>query len=134
MRVDPAEVLVTYLESIEEFEGVFISADAIGREVGTPSVICDAHGGERTVRGTMDRFDFTINTYGKSKREAAGLAYAVREYLLESLPNQVVLGSYVADVVEIDAPASFPDDFSREARFIHSLSIYVFEVDPGRST
>lgn len=128
MRIDPAAVVIAYLLTVEEFSGVFISADAIGRTEGQSAIICDAHGGERTVRDRMDRFDITISTYGPTKQATAGLAYAVREYLLERLPNQVVKSAYVADVQEIDAPSSFPDELSRESRFIHSLSIYVFET------
>jgi hypothetical protein len=128
VRIDPASVVVGYLVGLDEFDGVFISADAIGRETGQRAIICDVHGGERTVRDRMDRFDFTVSTYGPTKREAAGLAYAVREYLLEKLPRHVVKAAYVADVQEVDAPSSFPDETSRESRFIHSLSIYVYEI------
>lgn len=131
MRIDPAQVVITYLGSLnlqEEFGDLFISADGIGREVGQAGIVCDHSGGERTVRHRMDRFDFSLNVYAGQKARAAALAYAVREALLEKLPGQAVGNAFVSDVAEIDAPFSFPDQESREARFVHQVSIYVFET------
>ncbi|WP_274911800.1 hypothetical protein [Streptomyces sp. WZ-12] len=131
MRIDPAEILVRYLRSLEELKHVFIGGDMVGRKIGQPAIIVDHAGGERVVRHRMDRFDFTLNFFGKSKSEAAGLAYVAREYLLERFPDQVVSNYYVADVREVDSPVTLPDYGSDESRFVHQIQFFIFEVDNG---
>ncbi|WP_188303475.1 hypothetical protein [Streptomyces sp. CBMA123] len=122
-----------YLRSLEEFKGVFISGDMVGRSPGTSAVIVEHDGGHRDVRDRMDRAGFSINTYAASKPRCSKLAYAVREYLLEHMPSMVLDTVQVLDVAETNSPRSFPDPESREARFLGTVEIYFVEVSPRKT-
>ncbi|MFD0407294.1 hypothetical protein [Kitasatospora sp. NPDC127116] len=124
---------MNYLRSLDEFKGVFISGDMVGRSSGTPAVIVEHDGGHRDVRDRMDRAGFSISTYAGSKPQCSALAYAVREYLLEQMPSMVLDNVQVLDVVDGNSPRSFPDPESREARYLGTVEILFVEVSPRKS-
>ncbi|AJC53995.1 hypothetical protein [Streptomyces sp. 769] len=128
MRRDPASFLIAYLSSLDEFRGVFIGPDLVGRKTGLPAIILDHAGGVRMVRDRMDRADFSINVYGPDRETAASLAYACREYLLEDFPGRSVSGVQVLDVSEVWAPRAFPDSTSREFRFLGNIAVFFIET------
>ncbi|MGW2709443.1 hypothetical protein HKX69_05835 [Streptomyces argyrophyllae] len=77
----------------------------------------------------MDRFDILYDVYGQSTAEAATLAYAVREYLLEQLPNTSLKGALVLDAQEITAPQWHPDKESLEPAYTGEVSLFLVADD-----
>lgn len=127
MRINPIPFLIARIRSIPGLTGVQVSSDLMAHTLGERAVVVSLEpGGKRVVRDRMDAFRFTINYYGSSIGEAADLAFIVREYLLEVLPDTAFSGIAVNEVEEDDAPWDFGDPDSRESRFIHRITIYLY--------
>ncbi|GGP72105.1 hypothetical protein [Streptomyces melanogenes] len=118
-------VLHAYLTALPETAGILVSASLVDRVKGQPSVILDGTGGYRVVRHRADRADFTINVYHRTMHEAADLAFALRERLLEDLPGTVVGGGQVLDVNEVHSPVFLADMTSGEYRYIAAIALYL---------
>lgn len=121
-------VLHAYLTALPETAGLTVSASLVDRIKGQPSVILDGTGGHRVVRHRADRADFTINTYHRTMREAADLAYTLRERLLEDLPGTVAGGGLVLDVDEVHSPFFLADMTSGEYRYVAAIALYLTEA------
>ncbi|MFI6052778.1 hypothetical protein ACIBCO_22185 [Streptomyces violascens] len=121
-------VLHAYLTALPETSGILVSASLIDRVRGQPSVILDGTGGYRVVRHRADRADITINTYHRSMHEAADLAYALRERVLEDLPGAVAGGGLVLDVNEVHSPFFLADMTSGEYRYVAAIALYLTEA------
>ncbi|GAA2665216.1 hypothetical protein [Nonomuraea recticatena] len=108
--------------------GVRVSADMTAHTVGQRAVVVALEGGFRKVEDRLDAFRFSINSYASSKADASDLAFLIREFVLEKLRNTVHNGIAVSDVEEDSAPRDDSDMESREQRFIHRITIYLYEV------
>lgn len=108
--------------------GVVVSGELDLHPPGTQAIDIVWTGGPgRVVRDRMDAFSYALNHYGPSKESASALALLVRRYLLEVLPNTASNGVAVADVEELSAPHDFDDKASHEMRFIHEVTVYLYE-------
>lgn len=127
MRINPIPFLIARIRSIPGLNGVQVSSDLMAHTLGERAIVVSLEpGGRRVVRDRMDAFRFTLNYYGPSVGAAAELAFLVREHLLEVLPGTAFNGIAVNEVEEDDAPWDFGDPDSREQRFLHRITIYLY--------
>ncbi|MEU1881889.1 hypothetical protein ABZ470_31705 [Streptosporangium sp. NPDC020072] len=117
------------LRSLPVLDGVLVGSDLKGHRPGDRAVeVVLEPGGRRVVQNRLDRFTFTLNHYAASKEAASNQAFAAREYLLEVLPGLTFPPVAVDEVTELDAPFDLSDEDSQEQRFIHRISLYVYET------
>ncbi|MEU6704726.1 hypothetical protein [Streptomyces wuyuanensis] len=129
MRIDPIEVLVTYLRSQPGIPASAPKGDLTEHVTGDTTIYLEHSGGFRVVRDRMDRFDVEYDVYSPDRKACVDLALLVRETLLEKLPNAAVGGALVLDVDEIAAPSYYPDDSSREHVYGGEVSVFLTEAD-----
>lgn len=129
MNIDPIKFMMQVVTSIPGLPaGVTVNADLDLHPPGSRAIDIVLEGGPgRVVRDRLDGFSFTLNHYAVSKVLAAETAFLVRRHLLEVLPNTAMNGVAVSDVEELSAPHDFGDTDSREQRFIHRVTIFVYE-------
>ncbi|RLV10227.1 hypothetical protein CTZ27_03130 [Streptomyces griseocarneus] len=99
----------------------------MGREPGEVTVYVEHNGGFRIVRHRADRADVEYLVLHPDREGAAGLAYRVRELLLEGLPGVDVGGALVLDVADVDTPKYLPDLISREHCYRGEVAITYIE-------
>lgn len=129
MNINPIPFLIDRIRTMPALDGVMVSSDLMEHRLGERAVVLAlVPGGKRVIRDRMDAFRFILNYYGASKEEASDLAFTVREYLLEDLPDSAHSGVAVNEVEEDDLPWDFDDPESREQRFIHRITIFLYEV------
>ncbi|MEU7189117.1 hypothetical protein [Streptomyces sp. NPDC045369] len=128
MRIDPSAVLHSYITSLAAFRGVMVSGTRVDRSKGQPTIVIDHAGGYRVVRDRADRADMTLHVYHQSMTAAAGMAYELREALLEDLPGRVVNGALVLDVAEVHGPLFLPDSMTGEDRYVESIAVYLADA------
>lgn len=127
MRINPTPFLIARIRSIPGLTGVLVSSDLMAHRVGDLAVVVTMEpGGKRVVRNRMDAFRFSISHYGPSKGSASDLAFLVREFLLEGLAGTAYEEIAVSEVEEDDAPFESPDEESDEQRYIHRITIYLY--------
>ncbi|ARZ66909.1 hypothetical protein SMD11_1248 [Streptomyces albireticuli] len=115
MTRDPITFLVPYLRGcLAELPHGAVVGDMTGREPGDITVYLAHSGGYRAIRSRLDRADVEYEVYAPDREAAAGLAYRVRELLLEDLPGRDAAGVLVLDVADVDSPKYLPDSTSRE--------------------
>lgn len=129
MNIDPLAFIVARIRAIPGLPSeTVVSAELALHEPGTRAIDIDlAPGPGRIVRDRMDAFSYTLNYYGPGKGPALQLAMLVRKYLLEVMPGTGLNGVYVQEVEENQTPWEFADKDSHEKRFIHSVTISVYE-------
>ncbi|MCF3100962.1 hypothetical protein IPZ58_05150 [Streptomyces roseoverticillatus] len=127
MRRDPIALLVAYLRTVPGF-GEHVTGDLVGREPGDVTIYLEHSGGFRRIRDRADRADVEYSVFHPDRVKAAGLAYAVRERLLETAPGTVVDGAQFLDVTDISAPRYLPDTTSREHVYGGEISLLFIEV------
>ncbi|MEU1353882.1 hypothetical protein ABZ410_08250 [Streptomyces cinnamoneus] len=127
MRQDPVGLLVKYLRTTPEF-GAYVSGDLVGREPGQVTIYFEHSGGFRRVRDRADRADIEYAVFHPERREAAAVAYALREHLLERTPSAVVAGVQFLDVTEVSAPRYEPDSISREHVYSGEIAAVYIEI------
>ncbi|MEV8022499.1 hypothetical protein AB0O76_40645 [Streptomyces sp. NPDC086554] len=127
MRIDPVAVAHHFLKGKKELADA-VTGDLAGREPTQTTIYLEHAGGFRVIRGCMDRADVTYQVYAEDRQEAAELAYAVREYLLEDMPGRVVGDALVLDVAEGISPRYFPDSTSREHTYLGEVTIFITEA------
>lgn len=129
MRVDPLPLVIEFLRSFPDIPTDAVTGTLVGRDVGETTIYVIQAGGARMQRDRMDRMDILYDVYGQSAAEAGALAYAVREYLLEQLPNKALKGALVLDVHEISAPHWHPDKESLEPAYTGEVCLYLVADD-----
>ncbi|MFI1796359.1 hypothetical protein ACH427_03215 [Streptomyces sp. NPDC020379] len=102
----------------------------MGREPGQVTVYLVHHGGRRVVRHRADRVAIEYLILHPDRERAAGLAYLVRELLLEGMPGRSVPGALVLDVADVDTPKYLPDLISREHCYRAEVAITYIEEQP----
>ncbi|MEU1071556.1 MULTISPECIES: hypothetical protein [unclassified Streptomyces] len=127
MRIDPVAVVFDFLKAQKELTDS-VTGDLVGREPGQTTVYIEHAGGHRVVRACMDRADITYQVYARDRQEAAELAYAVREFLLEALPGRQVGDALLLDVTEGVSPRYFPDPTSREHTYQGEATLFLTEA------
>lgn len=130
MNIDPLKFMMQTIKAVPGLPAdVSVNADLDLHAPGSRAIDVVLVGGPgRVVRDRMDAFTFSLNHYGPTKGAAIETAFLVRRYLLEVLPNTAhPNGVAVSDVEELSAPHDFGDDKSHEQRFIHEVTIYVYE-------
>ncbi|GGW89451.1 hypothetical protein [Streptomyces noursei] len=127
MRIDPVEVLTSYLRAQPDIPAGSPTGDMGSREAGVTTVYLEHSGGVRIVRDRMDRFDIEYDVYHQDRERAAQLAFRCRELLLEELPGEVVGAAEVLDVAEIASPRYYPDVTSREHMYGGEIAVFVAE-------
>ncbi|MFD5697844.1 hypothetical protein [Streptomyces lasiicapitis] len=127
MRIDPVSVVFGFLKAQKELTDS-VTGDLVGREPGQATVYIEHAGGFRVVRARMDRADIVYQVYARDRQEAAELAYAVRELLLEALPGRQVGDALVLDVTEGISPRYFPDTTSREHTYQGEVTLFIAEA------
>ncbi|MFI6684972.1 hypothetical protein [Streptomyces sp. NPDC050485] len=126
MRVDPVAVVFDFLKAQKELTDS-VTGDLVGREPDQTTIYIEHAGGFRVVRASMDRADITYQVYARDRQEAAELAYAVRELLLETLPGRQVGDALVLDVAEGNSPRYFPDAISREHTYQGEVTLFLVD-------
>lgn len=129
MRVDPVQIVYTYLTAQPELPANSVRGDLVGRDVGDTTIYFQHSGGFRVVRDRMDRADIEYDVYHTDRAQAAGLALLTREFLLEDLPGKSIGNATVLDVDEISMPRYFPDAASREHVYGGEFTIFFVEDD-----
>lgn len=124
MRIDPVEVLVTFLRSLPGIPSGVVTGAMTEHATGDTTVYLEHSGGYRMVRDRMDRADIEYSVYAVDRKECVDLALQVREKLLEVLPGQAVGGALVLDVDDIAAPSYYPDDQSREHMYGGEVAVF----------
>lgn len=124
MRIDPVSVVFRFLKAQKELTDL-VTGDLVGREPSQTTIYIEHAGGFRSIRGCLDRADITYQVYAPDRQEAAELAYAVREFLLEALPGRQVDSSLVLDVTEGISPRYFPDTTSREHTYQGEVTLFI---------
>ncbi|MFJ3634634.1 hypothetical protein [Streptomyces sp. NPDC090112] len=124
MRIDPIEVLVSYLDSQADIPTGSVIGDMTQHVTGETAVYLESMGGFRVVRNRMDRADIEYDVYSLDRKTAVDLALLVRERLLEHLPDSIVSGALVLDVEEIDSPKYDPDESSREHVYCGQVAVF----------
>jgi hypothetical protein len=124
MRIDPIEVLVSYLDSQADVPAGSVIGDMTQHVTGETAVYLESMGGFRVVRNRMDRADIEYDVYSLDRKTAVDLALLVREKLLENLPDSIVSGALVLDVEEIDSPKYDPDESSREHVYCGQVAVF----------
>jgi|SRR5687768_10754221 hypothetical protein len=128
MKLNPIPFMIATLKAIPGLTGVQVSSTLINHQIGDSAIeVTLAPGGKRVVHNRMDAFRFTLDHYGPSKKAAGDQAFLVREYLLENLPGTYRNGIAVDEVKEDDLPWEIIDPESREQRFIHRITIYLYQ-------
>ncbi|MFD7552976.1 hypothetical protein ACFV9E_00300 [Streptomyces sp. NPDC059835] len=124
MRIDPIEILVSYLDSLTEVPAGSVMGDMTQHVTGETAVYLESMGGFRVIRDRMDRADIEYDVYSLDRKTAVDLALLVREKLLEDLPQRIVSGALVLDVEEIDSPKYDPDESSREHVYCGQVAVF----------
>ena len=124
MRTDPIPLIVSYLNSCPDVPAGTATGSLLGRESGDTTVYVTQTGGFRLVRDSVDRADVMYEVYHRERPTAAGLAFTVREYLLEHLPGLLVEGVQVLDTKDISAPHYVPDTQSSEHTYEGEIAIF----------
>lgn len=129
MNIDPLSFIVARVRAIPGLPvGTVVSSDLAFHEPGTSAIdIALEPGPGRMVRDRMDAFSYTLNHYGPDKGSALRLAMLVRRYLLEVMPGTGLNGVAVHEVEENQTPWEFDDKDSHEKRFVHRVTISVYE-------
>lgn len=128
MKVNPIPFMIARLKEAPGMTGVRVSSDMVGHTLNAPAVFVTlAPGGKRVVPNRLDAFRITLDYYGPSKKDVSDRAFAVREYLLETLPGKAFGGVAVDEVKEDDLPWDAGDSESKEQRFIHRITVYLYE-------
>ncbi|GHF38619.1 hypothetical protein GCM10010218_19750 [Streptomyces mashuensis] len=127
MRQDPVGLLVRYLRTVPEFRE-HVSGDLVGREPGQVTIYFEHSGGFRRVRDRADRSDIEYAVFHPDRGEAAALAFALREHLLERAPGAVVAGVQFLDVAEVSAPRYEPDSVSREHVYSGEIAAFYIQI------
>ncbi|MFI9202630.1 hypothetical protein [Streptomyces sp. NPDC053048] len=128
MRLDPVEVLVTYLRSLPEIPKGAPTGDMTEHVTGDTTIYLEHSGGYRMVRDSMDRADIEYSVYSLDRKACIDLALLVREGLLETLPGVTVGGALVLDVEDISLPVYYPDEASREHMYGGEVAIFYMAV------
>ncbi|MFG2228029.1 hypothetical protein [Streptomyces sp. NPDC048644] len=132
MRRDPIAFLVQHLRGRLKLPPGAVTGDLVGRNPGDVTVYLEHSGGFRIVRNRADRADVEYSAIGPDREKAAGLAYEVREALLEELPGAELDGVLVLDVAEVDSPKYLPDSTSREHCYVAEVAVSYIEVASQR--
>jgi hypothetical protein len=129
--IDPIKFMVARVREIPDLPaGVVVNADLDLAVPGTPRVDVVLEGGPgRIIKHRLDSASFTLNSYGPDKQSASRLSFIVREWILEEMPGSAWLDQHVAvnDTSELEYPADASDLATREQRFIHRVTIQLYE-------
>jgi hypothetical protein len=129
VRLDPIPFMVARVKATPGLPvGVVVSGDLDYHSPGTRQIDVVLEGGKRHIRDRMDLWHFTLNHYAATKQQAMETALLVREYLLEQVSGNAYGAVSVDAVIEDQGPHDLGDEDSREQRFIHRLSIYIYET------
>jgi hypothetical protein len=129
LRVDPLPLVIDFLKTCPDIPEGAVTGSLVGRNVGETTVYVIQSGGYRRRRDRMDRFDILYDVYGQNPSEAGALAYVVREYLLEQLPDTSIKSALVLDVRETSAPYWHPDKESLEPAYTGEVAVYLTSDD-----
>lgn len=124
MKVDPVEVLVTFLRAHPEIPQVHVTGDLTEHTAGQTCVYLEVSGGFRVVRDAEDCAHVEYDVYDLDRKTCYDLALLVREKLLEELPNREVGHGLVLDVVDVAQPTYYPDKSSREHMYGGEVAVY----------
>ncbi|MFD8018924.1 hypothetical protein ACFV6G_00605 [Streptomyces lavendulae] len=125
MKLDPVEVLVTYLRSLPDIPAGAPKGDMTEHVAGDTTVYLEHSGGYRLVRDSADRADIEYSVYSVDRKQCIDLAMTVREKLLEALPGRAVTGALVLDVEDIASPSYYPDESSREHMYGGEVAVFL---------
>lgn len=129
MRLDPIPFMVARVRATPGLPvGVKVSGDLDMHSPGSRQIDVVLEGGKRIIRDRLDSWSFTLNHYAATKADAMDTTLLVREYLLEQVPGNKFGNVAVADIWEDQAPMDLGDIDSHEQRFVHRVTIYIYEA------
>jgi hypothetical protein len=124
MKLDPVEILVSFLRNHPEIPSDAPLGDMTEHVTGETCIYLETSGGYRHVRDAEDCAHVEYDVYGMDRKACIDLALLVREKLLEELPGKAVAGALILDVKDIALPRYYPDDSSREHMYGGEVEIY----------
>lgn len=124
MKLDPVEILVTFLRNHPEIPSNAPLGDMTQHVTGETCIYLETSGGFRVTRDAEDCAHVEYSVYDLDRKACVDLALLVREKLLEELPGSVVAGAVVLDVEDIALPRYYPDDSSREHMYGGEVAMY----------
>lgn len=129
MKLDPIAFLVGRIKATPDLPAnVTVSGDLDMHSPGSRQIDVELEGGRRIIRDRLDAWTFQISHYAPLKAQAMGSALLVREYLLEQVPGHAYEGVGVDEIEEEQGPTDVGDIDSKEQRFIHRVTIYIYEA------